>query len=100
MHNLKCNKNQTAQHKNSESCVITEFPINDNEINFAIAKISSRYPDTGFVTNTICKEIVYIQEGMGKIVINGVEYELNAGDSILIPPNGKFYWDGTVNNFV
>lgn len=92
----KCNKNQTVEHKNSGHCVVSEFPIEDRDVNFAIAKISARYPETGLASNTICKEIVYVQEGSGKIVVNGVEHILNQGDVALIYPNEKFYWDGSM----
>lgn len=92
----KCCKNQTIEHKNSENCVVNEYPIEDKEINFAIADVSSRYPETGFATNTICKEIVYVQEGSGKVIVNSIEYTLQCGDVILISPNEKFYWDGNM----
>lgn len=92
----KCNINQTVLHKNSENCVVSEFPIPDKAINFAIAKITARYPESGRATNKICREIAYIQEGQGKIVIDDVEYTLNTGDVILISPNEKFYWDGNM----
>ncbi|HLB55875.1 MAG TPA: cupin domain-containing protein [Coxiellaceae bacterium] len=91
---LKCTKNQAIERKNSDRCVVSEFPIHDHDINFAIAKISACYPDTGLATNTKCKEIVFVHEGSGKIVVDGKEYLLNAGDVILIDKNEKFYWDG------
>lgn len=93
---IKCGKNKINQHKNSDHCVVSEYPIGDKEINFAIAKISSRYPETGLASNTVCKEIVYIQDGSGKIVVNDVEHILQTGDVILILPNEKFYWDGNM----
>ncbi|MCX7125022.1 MAG: AraC family ligand binding domain-containing protein [Gammaproteobacteria bacterium] len=80
--------------KNSNHCVVSEFPIDDRDINFSIAKISSRYPDSGCVANTIVKEIVYVHEGSGIIVVEGIEHTLKAGDVILISQNEKFYWDG------
>ncbi len=92
----KCGLHQTFTHKNSRDCVVSEFPIKDQEINFAIAKITARYPESGLASNTICKEIVYIQEGTGKIVVDDIEYTLNIGDVILISPNEKFYWDGNM----
>jgi hypothetical protein len=35
-----CPKSQTIERKNSDVCVITEYPIDDDSLNFAIAKIS------------------------------------------------------------
>ncbi|MDP1573651.1 MAG: AraC family ligand binding domain-containing protein [Coxiellaceae bacterium] len=92
----KCRSNQIIERKNSDNCIVSEFPINDHDINFAIIKVSSRYPDSGFATNTISKEIVYVQEGLGKVIVNDVEYHLKTGDVILISPNEKFYWDGNM----
>lgn len=92
----KCDANQTITRKNSDHCIVSEFPIEDHEINFAIVKVSSRYPDQGRATNMLCKEIVYVQEGIGKIVVEGVEHTLSAGDVVLISPNEKFYWDGSM----
>jgi len=92
----KCRANQTVDHKNSDHCVVTEFPILDKDINFATSKITARYPDYGFACNKICKEIVYIQEGSGKIVVDGKEYGLNTGDTILISAGEKFFWDGNM----
>ena len=43
---------------------------------------------------TIRYQIVFVHEGSGKIVVDGKEYLLNAGDVILIDKNEKFYWDG------
>lgn len=71
---IQCSKNQTNQHQNNEHCVVSEYPTGDKEINFAIAKVSSRYPETGLACNTLYKEIVYIQNGNGKIVVNDIEH--------------------------
>ncbi len=91
-----CNAGQTIERKNSEYCVVTEFPIEDRDIDFAIVKVSSRYPHSGCAANTISKEIVYVQEGVGKVVVNDVEHTLKTGDVVLIAPNEKFYWDGNM----
>ena len=82
------------ERKNSESCVVSEFPIKDSDISFAIVKVSSRYPDSGHATNTISKEIVYVQEGGGKVVVGNVGFALIPGDAVLISPNEKYYFDG------
>lgn len=36
-----------------------------------------------------CEEIFYIIEGTGFIEIEGVEYEVNAGDGVFVKPNEK-----------
>lgn len=92
----KCSKNQAIEHKNSDHCIVSEFPTDDGDINFATAKITARYPKTGLASNTLCKEIIYVQEGIGKIVVNNIEYILKQGDVALISPNEKYYWDGNM----
>ena len=39
-------------------------------LDIAVANISGRYPDKGRVVNQHCKELAYVQQGTGKIVIN------------------------------
>lgn len=90
----KYSQTETFEHKNSEHCVVTGFPAEDSDINFAIVKVSSRYPDKGLVTNTLCKEMAYVQEGGGKIVVDDIEYVMQKGDVVLIDRNEKYYWDG------
>lgn len=92
----KLTSHQSIEHKNSENCVVSEFPTDDQQINFATAKITARYPETGLASNTLCREIVYVQEGAGKIVVDNVEYSLAKGDVILVLPNEKFYWEGNM----
>ena len=96
----KLSKHQSRLHKNSDLCVVTEYDMGDPELDFAIAKISGRYPAERYVTNTKCKEIAYIQEGAGKIEVNGVEHPLTAGDLVLIEAGEKFYWEGHMTLFM
>lgn len=90
----KCSIQNSITRKNSDHCVVSEFPIEDPDINFATVKVSARYPEKGQATNTQCKEIVYVQEGSGKVVVEDVEHTLSTGDVVLISQNEKFYWDG------
>ena len=81
---------------NSDLCKVTEYHIGDKEIDFAIVELSGRYPDVGLVTNQVSKEIVYIQQGQGKIVVDGVEWGLEAGDAVLVDAEEKFFWEGNM----
>lgn len=90
-------KHQSIQRKNSDVCIVTEHPIEDSAIDFAIVKITGRYPNTQRVTNQKCKEIVYIQDGSGKVVVEGKEYNLGTGDLVLIEAGEKYYWEGNMN---
>lgn len=87
-------KKQIISRNNNNFCQVTEFPLTDNEINFAIVKLSGRYPDNNRAINIKCKEMVYIHWGNGKLVINDQEYLLNSGDLVIIEAGEKFYWEG------
>lgn len=87
-------QNQTLERKNSEICIVTEYPVGDETLDFAIVKISGRYPAQGYAVNNKCKEIVYVQEGEGEVFINFQIHQINAGDVILVEAGEKFYWNG------
>ena len=91
---------QTIKKNNNEACVVTEYNVGDKELDFAVVKMTGRYPRERRVTNKECKEIVYIHEGQGKVEINGKECKLNAGDLVLIEAEEKFYWEGNMTLFI
>jgi mannose-6-phosphate isomerase-like protein (cupin superfamily) len=89
-------KTQTSIHKNSENCTAIEYPLGDKDINIAIIELNGRYPTKGRVVNNKCKELSYILKGSGKITIEDTEIELNEGDTVLVEPKEKYYWDGNM----
>jgi mannose-6-phosphate isomerase-like protein (cupin superfamily) len=93
-------KNQTKEFKNSDTCIATEYALMDKDINVAYVEIKGRYPDKGRVTNEVCKEMAYITEGKGKIVVEGEEIELNEQDLILLEPGERYYWEGDLKMVV
>src|SRR6266404_5351615 len=93
-------KNQVVRHQNSSTCVASEYPLNDTDINGAVIQLTGRYPAQGRVKNTQCKELVYVIDGSGRIVVEGKEVVLCQGDVILILSGEKFYWDGTMTLFI
>ncbi len=74
--------------------------MDDQELDFAIVTLSGRYPEGRYAINTKCKEIVYIQEGAGKVDVNGEQHSLTAGDLVLIEAGEKFYWEGHMTLFI
>ena len=96
---MKISFKHDAKHKkNNEVCVVTEYLLdNDESINFAIAKITGRYPTAGRMTNQKCKLLAYVQEGSGKIEIEGKEILLQVGDVVLIEPGEKYFWEGVMH---
>jgi len=87
-------RNQRISHKNSSICVAYEYPFDDKSINISLVKINGRYPETGQVTNTKVKEIIFVKSGKGKIVINKKAIKLEKEDVILLLPNEKYYFEG------
>jgi mannose-6-phosphate isomerase-like protein (cupin superfamily) len=93
-------KNQTIERKNSDLCHVTEHPLDDSMLNFATIKLTGRYPDVKRATNQQCKELVYVHEGSGEVVVEGERYVLNAGDIVLIEAGEKYYWQGNMHLFI
>ncbi len=89
-------KHQTKEFKNSDVCTAIEYPLGDSNINIAVIKLSGRYPATGYAVNEECKEIGFVMEGSGIVCVEGEIVKLETGDSVLIEPHEKFYWDGTM----
>lgn len=52
---------------NSDKCIGLEYPMDDKDINFSTATITGRYPETGYCTNEVCKELIYVVEGSGTL---------------------------------
>ncbi len=80
--------------ENSEKCVGVEYPLNDSDINCAVAIINGRYPEVGYCYNEKCKELIYVVKGKGKIFLkNGKEIDFKDKDSLLIDKGEIYYWD-------
>jgi mannose-6-phosphate isomerase-like protein (cupin superfamily) len=92
-------KNQTKTFKNSDKCIATEYPMGDKDINGAVIELSGRYPEKGRVVNLECKELAYILEGSGKLVIEGEEIQFTEGDLFLLEPKERYYWEGNFKMF-
>jgi mannose-6-phosphate isomerase-like protein (cupin superfamily) len=87
-------KEERLRFENSPGCVAYEYPTKDKDINVAFIEINGRYPDKGYVINEAVKEIVFVLEGPGKIIIGSEEHGLEEGDVVLIPPKQKYFFDG------
>jgi mannose-6-phosphate isomerase-like protein (cupin superfamily) len=87
-------KSESTKYPNSSKCTTYEYPHGDKDINISLAILDGRYPDEGRVMNTVCKEIVYIVGGKGKMEIDGRGFSVAPGDSIFIKPGQKYFYDG------
>lgn len=88
---IKCN--DALKGKNSDKCKTLEYSFMDKDIDLGIAIINGRYPDEGYGVNLISKELIYVIEGSGTINFENEKIEFSEGDSILIEPNEKYYYD-------
>jgi len=80
--------------ENSPNCIAYEYPLGDKDINVTFIEIEGRYPDKGYVSNEAVKEIVFVVEGKGKIVIEKEEHEVEEGDAVLILPKKRYFFNG------
>ena len=85
--------NNAIKSANSDKCKTIEYSFNDKDIDLGIATIAGRYPETGYCVNIISKELIYVLDGKGKIYFDNNYIEFEKGDSILINPSEKYYWD-------
>lgn len=90
-------KERRIMRANSSACIAYEYPAGDKDINVAFVEIRGRYPDSGQVTNEVVKEIVFVSAGKGKIIVEGKEYGLESGDSVLINPREKYSLEGKLD---
>ena len=94
-------KQQTIERRHNEACRITEYHLGEeSDINGVLATINGRYPLAGRASNLKCKELAYVCEGSGKLVIEGKELVLKKGDLVLIDPAEKYFWEGQMSLFL
>ncbi|MBI5614119.1 cupin domain-containing protein [Candidatus Gottesmanbacteria bacterium] len=91
---------QSIKYSNSKSCIAHEYPLGDRDINAVIVELKGRYPETGRTANTLCKELIYVINGTGSVVVEGKKVFLQFGDVVLIEPGEKFYWEGNLTMFM
>jgi mannose-6-phosphate isomerase-like protein (cupin superfamily) len=85
---------QKIQH--GSTCAVTEYSFGDPALDFAVAEIQGRYPETGRTYNERSAEAAFVLEGSGQVVIEEKEVVLQKGDAVLIQPGEKFCWQGNL----
>lgn len=84
---------QAVPGKNSEICKTLEYSFQDKDLDLGVATITGRFPERGYVMNTVSKELIYVLEGTGILYIENEKVVFSKGDCILIEPNEKYFWD-------
>jgi mannose-6-phosphate isomerase-like protein (cupin superfamily) len=93
-------KSERVKHVNSPACIAYAYEHKDKDINIAFIEIKGRYPDKGSVLNKVCKELIFIIKGRGKVGINNKKFSIKEGDSVLIQPNQKYFLQGKLDTVV
>lgn len=89
-------KKEKAEFYSGDGYSGMDYPSLDKDINFAVIKINSRSPKTGYQVNTECKELLYIIKGNGTMFMkeNNEKVEFNQGDVIIIDKNEYYAFEG------
>ena len=82
--------------KNSDTSSLLEYSValSDRDIDFAINNIDGRYPERGYCTNKVCKELVYVLSGDGSLNKQEESVSFRQGDLLLIEAGEVYYWEG------
>ncbi len=78
---------------NSDKCKVFGYSFEEKDMDTCIAVITGRYPDSGYCKNVVCKELIYILGGSGKLYFEDKVVEFSEGDAVWISANEKYYWD-------
>ena len=84
-------RNQAREYSNGPHCSGFEFDLGVKDIDGAVVTVTGRYPEVGRAINEECREIAYIVEGSGQIVIEGKSYSIKAEDLVVIDKGERFY---------
>ena len=88
-------KSEAKAHQNGQVCRVYEYDFpKENDVNNAVAILDGRYPERGYAINRKCKELIYIIEGAGVVVIGGQLQVLGEGDTGLVVMGEEYYLVG------
>ena len=85
--------NEVFEGSNSEKCKIFGYPFEDKDMDICVSVITGRYPDSGYCKHLVCKELIYVLEGSGKLHFEDKVVDFAAGDAVWVNPNEKYYWE-------
>lgn len=94
------NASQRREHRAADSVCVYEYDMPDPDLGGAVAVISGRYPQTGFVQNLKVKQLAYVLSGSGQMLTPGLARPLAAGDMVFIDVEESFAWDGAMELFL
>lgn len=89
-------KGNRERHANG-ACTVYEYPHGDPRVGVACAEIRGRYPGSGFALNEKSEELFIVTRGKGRITAGGRSYELSEGDSAMILPGERYFFEGDLD---
>lgn len=91
----KIAKSEAGYFENSRECTGVGYGFGDKDLDIARIQIIGRYPKEGFAVNDVCKEIGYVVNGTGSVVVKDQPaQQLQTGDAVMIAPGEPYYWEG------
>jgi mannose-6-phosphate isomerase-like protein (cupin superfamily) len=88
-------KSETESFTNGPTCTGYGPSFGDKDLDIAVVTVNGRYPEEGYVLNEVCKEIAYVLNGSGRLVMGNEEIQdVEIGDTVMIQPGEKYYWEG------
>ena len=95
-----CSKKQAIGCRNGDNCVVTQFPMANEELDMAVVEVTGRFPERGCAINHKVAEMVYIQSGSATITVDGAVRSLEVGETVLIEAGEAYFWDGTFTGII
>src|SRR5688572_15365236 len=82
---------QSTKEVTGKNGTVFDYPVPNERYGFSAQELDGRFPESGVYRNTVCFEMMYIIEGTGKVVVNGEEHQVEAGDLIVLEPGDKHF---------
>lgn len=73
---------------------VLEYNLGDPDIDIAVPTIDGNYPNSGFVVNEQCKEILYVISGTGTFATEDDSVTLKPGDQVFVDKGEPFRYEG------
>jgi mannose-6-phosphate isomerase-like protein (cupin superfamily) len=91
---MKISSSQAKEKHPDTPIIIWEYDLPTKDIGIATAKINGRHPESGWIKNTKCEIVYYCISGQGRATIENEQFNLRAGDVLLIAKNKKYFIEG------
>lgn len=87
-------KAESIQRNNTDTCVAYEYKLPTSAIDSAVIELSGRYPESGWVLNTVSESILHVVGGAGIIYFEEGSTLLEEDDQVLIQRGERYALEG------